>query len=50
MMENEIEAYVEEEDKRLGIGSQEFRQRHDDIMTDLAEIERLNKEDKHAVT
>ena len=50
MTNKEIEALVDAEEQRLGVGSKEFQQRHDEIMDDLCKIERRNKEDKHAVT
>lgn len=50
-MSKDIESLVAEEESRLGVGSKKFQQRHDDIMEDLTEIERRNKEDKrNAVT
>ena len=32
MTEEELDAMVEAEEKRLGVGSKEFRQRHNEIM------------------
>ena len=49
-MSKDIESLVAEEEIRLGVGSKKFQQRHDEIMADLAAIERRNKEDKHAAT
>lgn len=49
-MSKDIESLVAQEETRIGVGSPEFIQRHAEIMADLAEIERLNKEDKHAAT
>ena len=50
MTTKEIETIVTEDEQRLGVGSPEFRKRHNEIMAGLAEIERRNKEDSNAAT
>lgn len=48
MTTKEIEALVAEDKQRLGVGSRELQQRHNQIMNELQEIERKNKEE-HSV-
>lgn len=45
MTGKEIEALVAEDERRLGVGSREFRQQHNEIMAELNEIENKNKAD-----
>lgn len=40
MTAKEIEALVDVEERRLGVGSREFRQRHEEIMEEMEAIER----------
>lgn len=49
MAKEELDAMVAEEEKRLGVGSEEFVRRHNEIMDQLDQIERREEEKRKAM-
>lgn len=49
MTKEELDAMVTEEEKRLGVGSEEFVRRHNEIMDELDQIEKREEESRKMV-
>lgn len=49
MTKEELDAMMAEEEKRLGVGSEEFVRRHNEIMDELGQIEKREEESRSMV-
>ena len=49
MTKEELDAMVAEEEKRLGVGSEEFMKRHNEIMGELDQIKEREEERRKMV-